>query len=238
MPVKRHPFFFASAAKMLFKSVSLRNHVTGNFEERFVPMFGNKALAFLSVSALFLSSLGCSMLQKMTKVDMFEGDNAVKAAQAIKDKVGAEVQVIRTEIRRDRMSVTIRSPKNPKDMDQYTYQNGRVSDPEPVQVMQMGDLAMTGDKYQTTNIDEIGFANLAATVAKAKELSKLEDAKVETVTMAYEHPTHTNPPKPGERMKPLGEVTLVFTWRLFVEAPRGRKDFWADKSGKLNEKAF
>lgn len=197
-------------------------------------MFGNKALAFLSFSALFVSSLGCSMIQKIAKADMFEGDNAVKAAQAIKDKVGAEVKVIRTEIRRDRMSVTIRSPKNPKDMDIYTYESGSVSGPEPVQVMQMGDLVMTGDKYQTTNIDEIGFANLAATVAKAIELSKLEDAKVNTVTMEFDYPGHTNP----SEKRPLGEVPLVFTWRLFVEAPRGRKDFWADKSGKLNEKAF
>lgn len=198
-------------------------------------MFGNKALAFLSVSALLLSSLGCSMLQKMAKVNMFEGDNAVKAAQAIKDKVGAEVQVIRTEIRSDQMSVTIRSPKNPKDIDKYTYKNGRVSDPEPVQVMQMGDLAMTGDKYQTTNIDEIGFAALPATIAKAVELSKLEDAKVTLITMENDHPGNTDP---TQKLKPLGSVPLVFTWRLFVEAPRGRKDFWADRSGKLNEKAF
>ena len=198
-------------------------------------MFGNKVLACVSFSALLLFSLGCSMLQKMAKVDMFEGDNAVKAAQAIKDKVGGEVQVIRAEIRRDKMSVTIRSPKNPKDMDTYTYENGRVSDPEPVQVIQMGNLAMTGEKYQTTNIDEIGFNALSATIARAIELSKLEDAKVNTVSMAYEHPMHTNP---GERTKPLGSVALVFTWRLFVEGPRGRKDFWADKSGKLNETPF
>ena len=31
---------------------------------------------------------------------------------------------------------------------------------------------------------------------------------------------------------------FVLTWRLFVEGPRGRKDFWADKNGKLNEKSF
>jgi hypothetical protein len=36
----------------------------------------------------------------------------------------------------------------------------------------------------------------------------------------------------------IGKSKLVFTWRLFVEGPRGRKDFWADKNGKLNEKWF
>lgn len=197
-------------------------------------MFGNNVLACVCFAALFVSSLGCSMLKNMAQSNMFEGDTAVRAAQAIKEKVGAEVKVIRTEIRRDKMSVTIRSPKNPKDIDIYTYANGRVSGPEPQQVIQMGDLAMTGDKYQTTDIDEIAFDSLPATVAKAIELSKLEDAKVNTVTMAFDYPGRTNP----SEKRPMGQVPLVFTWRLFVEAPRGRKDFWADKSGKLNEKAF
>ena len=70
---------------------------------------------------------------------------------------------------------------------------------------------------------------------RAKELSKLEDAKVGTISMSFDYPGHTAPKDSKERTRPAGQSPLVFTWRLFVEGPRGRKDFYADKSGKINE---
>lgn len=191
-----------------------------------------------ATAALVVIGVGCSRLTLPGKVNLFEGDNAAKAAAMIKEKVGAEVKVIRAEIRKDKMEITIQSPKNPKDIDKYEFKNGTVSGPEPVQVISMGDLTMTGDKYQTTNIDEIGWTAIPATIKEAIALSELENADVDLVSMAYEHPTHTTPKVEGERTKPLNQVTLVFTWRLFVQAPRGRKDFWADKNGKLNPKSF
>jgi hypothetical protein len=199
---------------------------------------GSKPLASLGLSTLLFTGLGCSMLQKMARVNLYEGDNAAQAAAKIKEKVGGEVRVIRAEVRRDRMEVTVRSNKNPKDIDKYEFKNGSVNGPEPVQVMSLGSLEMTGEKYQTMDIDEIGWAALPATVARAKELSKLENAEINLISMAFEHPVHTAPKDSPESKKPLGSVKLVFTWRLFVEGPRGRKDFWADKTGKLNETPF
>lgn len=193
----------------------------------------------LAVLSLLIAGLGCSNIPLPGKVNLFEGDNAAKAAAKIKDKVGSEqVKVIRAEIRKETMEITIQSPKNPKDMDSYKFEKGVVSGPVPVQVMTLGPLEMTGDKYQTTNIDEIGLTAIPATIKRAVELSKLENADVTLVSMAYESATHTVPKVEGEKVKPFGQMPLVFTWRLFVEGPRGRKDFWADKNGKLNETPF
>ncbi|HEV7701582.1 MAG TPA: hypothetical protein VGO43_15230 [Pyrinomonadaceae bacterium] len=222
----------------------------------------NKLGLCLAGAFLLAAVLGCSRLGQLGgKVNLFEGDTAAKAAAAIKDKVGGPTNVIRVEMRTDEMKVTIQSPKNAKDIDEYTYKNGSVSGPEPVQVMQIGDLAMTGDKYGTTPIDEIGWANIPATVQRAIEVSKLENAKVNTLSMDAEVVTQGSPElkeqldketdakrdacMKSSNMGPclqrlmIGQGRpLVLTWRLFVESPRGRKDFWADKDGKLNEKAF
>jgi len=152
---------------------------------------GNKLLASIGLSALFFTSLGCSMLQTMARTNLHEGDHAAQAAKKIKDKIGGEVRVIRAEVRPDRMEVTVRSNKNPKDIDKYEFKNGSVSGPEPVQVLTLGSLEMTGERYQTVEIDEIGWGAIPGTVARAKELSKLENAEIGLVSMAFEHPSHT-----------------------------------------------
>ncbi|MFL6374092.1 MAG: hypothetical protein ACJ73D_05435 [Pyrinomonadaceae bacterium] len=222
----------------------------------------NSTGSYLACLCLLACALGCSRFTQLSgKVNLFEGDNAAKAAAAIKSKVGGATNVIRVEMHADEMKVTIQSPKNPKDIDEYTFKNGAVTGPEPVQVMQIGNLSMTGDKYGTTPIDDIGWANMPTTVSRAIELSKLENAKVDTLSMDDETVTQGSPelkdqidkeakakqdaclkgPNMGQCLQGLivGQGRpLVLTWRLFVESPRGRKDFWADKSGKLNEKAF
>ena len=199
---------------------------------------GNNFLAAVGLFTLMSASLGCTMLQKIAKVNLHEGDNAAKAAHAIKAKIGGDVKVIRVEVRPDKMVVTVRSNKNPKDIDKYEYANGSVRGPEPVQVMSLGSLEMNGERYQVIDIDEIAWAALPATIARAKELSKLEDAEIDLVSMEFNYPGHTAPKDSRERTRPMGDSPLVFTWRLFVQGPRGRKDFWADKNGKLNETAF
>src|SRR4051812_9545455 len=106
----------------------------------------NKINLCLVGVCLALATLGCSKLAAVgAKVNLFEGDNAAKAADAIKAKVGGPTNVIRVEMHSDEMKVTIQSPKNAKDIDEYTYKNGSVDGPQPVQVMQIGDLSMTGD---------------------------------------------------------------------------------------------
>jgi hypothetical protein len=152
-----------------------------------------------------------------------------------------------------------------------------------VQVMSFGKTEMTGDKYTTTSIDDIGFAAIPATVKRAIEVSKLENAHVDLVSMDNQSPENGDPQLKENRQKETDDLQksitdrrqactkdvrtmsecwnalkpdedklhdlqfgagifskrkLVLTWRLFVEGPRGRKDFWADKNGKLNEQGF
>ena len=199
----------------------------------------NLSTSFLVVGVVLAVGLGCSRLLRPGAMDLFEGDNAAKAADMIRDKVGTgDVRVIRAEIRKDEMEITIQSPSNPKNIDKYTYEKGSVTGPEPVQVIRMGNIEMNGEKYQTVDLKEIGWAALDETIKRATSISKIENAEVELVSMAFEHPSHTAPKDDPRARRPLGEVDLVFTWRLFVQGPRGREDYWADKSGKLNEKAF
>jgi hypothetical protein len=244
----------------------------------------NKISAAVATATILLVGLGCSKLALPGKVNLLEGDNAVKAVAKLKDKISADqVNVIRVEIRKDEMELTIQSPKNPKDIDKYTFKNGVVSGPEPVQIMSIGSLEMTADKYDTTNIDEIGFTAIPETIKQAIALSELENAGVTLISMDGQSPQTGNPQLKEDRKKELdaldkefkekrdacfnlkgrqmaaclfeikplydkaqdlrsgrgpGKTKLVLTWRLFVESPRGRKDFWADKDGKLNEKWF
>lgn len=211
--------------------------------------------------------------------NLFEGDNALKAANAIKDKVGGPVNVIRVEMHSDELEITIQSPKNPKDIDKWTYKNGSVTGPEPVQVMSIGNATMTGDKYDVTPIDDIGWTNVPATIKKALDLSNLENAKVNLISMDGQYPETADPSLKEDREKKISDMqkqndefgkncvkqsnpeclkemmdrqkeiidlkmrkserkAFVLTWRLFVEGPRGRKDFWAKKDGTLNEKPF
>ncbi len=240
----------------------------------------NASVSGLAIILLFTAILGCGKIGLPGNVDLFEGDNAAKAAQKIKEKVGEEsIRVIRGEIRKDTMQLTIQAPNDPKNMDVYKFENGIVSGPEPVQVMRLGNLEMTADKYNPTDLSEINFEAIPGMIKNAIELSKLDEAKVDLISMDQQNSEFVNPKLKEEKKqnqeelkkqieqksdecfnqptfpaKCLDELMALqdnergtsgpsetkwaFTWRLFVQGPRGRKDFWADKSGKLNETPF
>src|SRR5436190_8334890 len=120
--------------------------------------------------------LGCKQLAKIGDVNLFQGDNAAKAAAAIKSKVGADhVKVIRAEVRKDSMKITVQVADNPKNMDEYTFEKGRATGPKPVQAMSFGNLEMTADKYHVTDLNDINFAAIPDTVHKAITRSGLEN---------------------------------------------------------------
>lgn len=180
---------------------------------------------FTATAILVAIGLGCSKLALPSKVNIFESDNAVKAAAKIKEKIGADkVRVIRAEIRKDKMVLTVQSPTNPKNIDNYTFSNGSVTGPEPEKAFSFGDHEMTADKYVSTEIGEIGFAAIPETIKQAIYDSKVENGDVDLISM------EPDLPKGGT----IGDTPLVFMWRIFVDGPRGRKSLWADKDGKLN----
>lgn len=179
---------------------------------------------------LFIVTLGCSNIIP-GKVDLFESDNAAKAATAIKQKAGTDkVNVIRVEVRPHVMKVTIQSPTNPKEQDEYTFERGSASGPEPVKIHNV----FANNIPNTTEIGEINFAAIPATIKRAIELAEAEGAKVDLISMDHQNAAIANP-----KLENQSEgKKWALTWRIFVEGTRVSKYFWADKQGKLNEKAF
>ena len=236
----------------------------------------NLATMCTAMLVILVAVLGCSRFSTLGNVDLYEGDNAAKAAAAIKDKIGAsKIGVITAEVRKDSMKITIQAPDNPKNMDEYTYEKGRASGPKPVQAMSFGTLEMTADKYHLTDFSEINFAAIPETVKKAIARSGLENGRVDVISMDQEYAETTHPDLKAEKkrkkdeleqqiqdkskgcfetmsskcfdelrqlqkqqqdtMMGKGERQWDLAWRLFVEGPRGRKDFYADKQGNLIE---
>jgi hypothetical protein len=234
----------------------------------------NLATMCTAMFVVLIAVLGCSRFSTLGNVDLYEGDNAAKAAAAIKEKIGtSKIGVIMAEVRKDSMKITIQAPDNPKNMDEYTFEKGRASGPKPVQAMSFGNLEMTADKYHLTDFSEINFAAIPQTVKKAIARSGLENGRVDVISMDQEYAETTHPDLKAEKkrkseelkqqvqdkskecfrttsskcfdelralqkqqqdtMMGRGERQWDLAWRLFVEGPRGRKDFYADKQGNL-----
>ena len=229
---------------------------------------------------LLLALLGCKQLANVGSADLFQGDNAAKAAAAIKSKVGADhVKVISAEVRKDSMKITIQAPDNPKNLDEYTFEKGRASGPKPVQAMSLGKLEMTADKYHVTDLADINFAAIPDTVQKAIARSGLENGKVDLVSMENAYAETVNPNLKAEKkrkaddlrkqiqdktsecikttaaskcmdelhqlqkqqmnsMMGAGERQWDLAWRIFIEGPRGRKDYYADKQGNIVDNPY
>ncbi len=240
----------------------------------------NLATMCAAMLVVLVAVLGCSRFSTLGNVDLYEGDNAAKAAAAIKNKIGAsKIGVIMAEVRKDSMKITIQAPDNPKNMDEYTYEKGRASGPKPVQAMSFGNLEMTADKYHLTDFSEINFAAIPETVKKAIARSGLENGRVDVISMDQEYAETTHPDLKAEKkrkkdelqkqiedkmnecfkasdenkctkelnalqkqqqdmMMGRGERQWDLAWRLFVEGPRGRKDFYADKQGNLIDNPY
>ena len=239
----------------------------------------NLATMCTAMLVVLIAILGCSRFSTLGNVDLYEGDNAAKAAAAIKDKIGAsKIGVITAEVRKDSMKITIQAPDNPKNMDEYTFEKGRASGPKPVQAMSFGKLEMTADKYHLTDFSEINFAAIPETVRKAIARSGLENGRVDVISMDQEYAETTHPDLKAEKkrkteelkqqildktkecfkttstncmnelrdlqkqqsdmMMGRGDRQWDLAWRIFVEGPRGRKDFYADKQGNLVENPY
>src|ERR1041384_1195542 len=239
----------------------------------------NLAKMCTTMCVVLIAVLGCSRFLTVGNVDLFEGDNAAKAAAAIKEKIGAsKIGVILAEVRKDSMKITIQAPDNPKNMDEYTFEKGRASGPKPVQALSLGNLEMTADKYHVTDLADINFAAIPDTVEKAIARSQLENGKVDLISMENAYAETVNPNLKAEKkrkadelkkqiqdktaecfksagskcmddlrqlqkqqmntMMGAGERQWDLAWRIFVEGPRGRKDFYADKQGNLVENPY
>jgi hypothetical protein len=228
---------------------------------------------------LLLAVLGCKQLANVGNADLFQGDNAAKAAAAIKSKVGVDhVKVISAEVRKDSMKITIQAPDNPKNLDEYTFEKGKANGPKPVQALSLGNLEMTADKYHVTDLSDINFAAIPDAVQKAIAKSGLENGKVDLISMENAYAETVNPNLKTEKKRKADDLKKQIqdksaecfkgvsskcmeelhalqkqqmnsmmgreerqwdlAWRIFIEGPRGRKDYYADKQGKLVDNPY
>ena len=183
-----------------------------------------------AILPLLVVAIGCSKLIP-GQSNLFEGDNAAKAAAAIKAKAGTErVSVIRVEVRPDKMVIVTQSPTNSKEQDEYTYERGSASGPKPVQIHKV----FAQHIPHTTEIGEINFAGLPATIKRGIELAESPGGKVDLVSMDNQY---ANTATPSLKDSAEGKKWSL-TWRIFVQSSRIQNYFWADTQGKLNEKAY
>src|ERR1041385_4644669 len=258
--------------RMIFSLLKIRRPI----EDKPMRNLSSLCAAFV---VLLLAVLGCKQLANVGNTNLFEGDNAAKAAAAIKSKVsGDHLKVISAEVRKDSMKITIQAPDNPRNMDEYTFEKGRAAGPKPVQAMSFGNLEMTGDKYHLTDLSEINFAAIPDTVQKAITRSGLENGKVDLISMENAYAETVNPSLKAEKKRKADELKNQIAdktkqcfksmdnacmdelrqlqkqqmnsmmgkeerqwdlaWRIFVEGPRGRKDYYSDKQGNLVDNPY
>lgn len=204
----------------------------------FIRKDGNQGygsgMLLTALTPILLIVLACGGIVPGTgSMDLLEGTNAALAAERIKEEIGSEkVKVIRLAIRPDRMEITIQSPDNPKHIDKYTFENGRVEGPEPVKIMPIGNRVMTADRYPHMDLDSINFESVPKMVAGAIEQMGDEKTKIDLISLEPQAAYHT---KPELRDNPNSKdrLELVFTWRIWATGERLRDYYWADQDGNI-----
>ncbi len=148
----------------------------------------------IALLPLIFVGISCSKFIFPGEFNLFEGDNAKRAVAKIKAKIGAEkVNVIRAEVRKHEIKIEIQAPGNPKNIDEYKFENGSVSGPKPVEVLTIGNVELTADKQHTTDLDEIDFAAIPETIKQAIALANTEGAEVKLISMDQKDAEMTNP---------------------------------------------
>ena len=194
------------------------------------------------------------------KINIFEGANAQEAAATIRQKLKLDsVKVSHIEIRQDRLTIAIQDPNKPKNLDEYTYSNGAVTGPKPVETLVVGTQEFTADKKRLFDLGDIDFAAIPELCRKAAERAQIEDGKVELISIHWNSAQLTRGAEEQERFKAEMDKLyqaefdrggdpfavkrrefndLAITWRIWVKGPRMTKDFYADAHGNLASDPF
>ena len=167
------------------------------------------------------------------RLNLFEQTNARQAAAKIKEKIGVDsVKISRIEIRQDRLEMIVQDPNKPANFDKYTYSNGAVSGPEPVESLVIGDNEFTADKAKLFSLDDINLATTSKVCQKAVERAQIENGQVDLITIDWEYAGDLQ--SKAERKRGF-DRDLVVAWRIWVKSPRMTKSFYADAQGNLAE---
>ena len=122
---------------------------------------------------------GCRMIMHQMKPNFFTGNGAFVAAESVKSKIGKPFRVRTIEITEDKFKMTVESPDNPRNVDEYTYIGIKAAGPNPLPFSPYD--AKETDRMP---IDEIDFTVVPQIVENALEKAQIEGGKV-TEIMFY-----------------------------------------------------
>jgi len=142
--------------------------------------------SFIALGLLGLVVLGCKSLPG-AKMNMFEATNAQDGATKLKTKLGTDsVKVSRISIHEDQESIVIQDPAKPKNFDEYTYSNGLVTGPKPVEALVIGNQEFTADKSRLFNLDDINLGAVPEVCRNAMQRAQIENGKPENISIDWQ----------------------------------------------------
>lgn len=216
-----------------------------------------------TVFLLAMVALNCKLSSLPSgKMNMFQGTNAKDGAAKIKQKLGVDdVKVKYIEIHEQRMQITVQDPAKPKNFDEYTYANGAVTGPKPVEALVIGNQEFTADKTKLFSLSDIDLGLVPEVCRKAAERAQVEDGKPDLISIdwasgsltqskAEKEQRRADEAKEFQRQAREGKMDdllnklrgksndLVVTWRVWIRGPRASKDYWFDAKGKLSEEPY
>ncbi len=106
---------------------------------------------------------------------LFTGTGLADAVAKFKEKIGGPLKVMDITVYKNRVIINAQDPKKPENVDQYTYANGVVEEPVPVQLSGGGNL-----EDNLFNVDDV---NLAATETLAR--TALDKITVEGAQLSH-----------------------------------------------------
>jgi hypothetical protein len=176
---------------------------------------------------------------------MFEGTAADDFARQVRTKLGVDdLKARRIEIRRDRMSIVVQDPANPKNGDEYIWDRDGFKGPKPVETLGVGSQAILFP------LKDVALNLVPEVCRKTEEHAEIEGGKCDSISVDWQSPRWTRTKeeserigkeKANEREKKIRAGTydgwtpsdLVVTWRIYVKGPRATKDFWVDAKGNI-----
>ena len=201
---------------------------------------------------LLAAAFGCK-LSSLTghRMNLFEGTNAQDGATKLKEKIGVEfIKLTGIEIHEDRMEMWVQAPNSEKNVDKYVFSDGTLTGPERLDPIALGNNQDSTYKMRIFDLSEVNLAAIADVCRKAVERAKIEQGKVDSISIALESADRTRTkdeakrrdaddkelPLPDFVNKRLADsAVLTVTWRIWVKGSGEIKDFWADKRGNLLE---
>ncbi len=169
----------------------------------------NSKILIAALLSTLLTASGCRLILQQMKPNFFAGNGAFTAAQAVRNKVGSSFKVRRIEITEEKFTMSIESPANPRNIDEYTY----------IGVAAVGPKPLPFDPYdarevQKMPLDEIDFTVIPQVAQNALEKAQIEGGKIKEITFFT---------KVGEK----------FGWDVNVQGTRESAWVSADMKGNI-----